>query len=448
MKRLAGRASAIVSAIATPVGQSFDNRPIALPEWTPIFPKSAFTGGPIILANTALAWGGAERQLVTTMKGLAARGINSSLLCLRLHEDDDLDFFVPALSGHPGFVRNAMSPTEAEAAIATAGAAETLDQFKAAIAWLPFDVQADILRFAAEFATLKPAIVHAWQDATCIAAGYAAWMVGVPRIVLSARSVAPVNFHYLRPYMADAYRELAACASIVILNNSEAGARDYIRWLGIGEDRIVVLRNGFDAAAIRRPPATELAALRSPLGIPVGAPIVGTVIRFSPVKQPILWIETAALVSRARPDCHFVIFGTGPMRDDVIAVAKREGFADRLHCPGTIENAFLGLSLFDVFLLTSQVEGTPNVVLEASLLGIPVVATAVGGTGETIVPGVTGEAVTDATAPKLAQAVLAVLSDPTATQRASTEGPAFVRKRFGLARMLDETVSNYNLKPS
>src|ERR1041384_108783 len=77
MKRLAGRASAIVSAIATPVGQSFDKRPVALPDWKPIFPKSAFTGGPIILANTALAWGGAERQLVTTMKGLAARGIDS-----------------------------------------------------------------------------------------------------------------------------------------------------------------------------------------------------------------------------------------------------------------------------------------------------------------------------------------------------------------------------------
>ena len=101
--------------------------------------------------------------------------------------------------------------------------------------------------------------------------------------------------------------------------------------------------------------------LRDRLGIPAGAPVVGTVIRFSPVKQPLLWIEAAALVSRARPDCHFVIFGTGPMRDDVIAVAKRQGFADRLHCPGTTENPALGLSLFDVFLLTSQVEGTPNV---------------------------------------------------------------------------------------
>jgi glycosyltransferase involved in cell wall biosynthesis len=94
------------------------------------------------------------------------------------------------------------------------------------------------------------------------------------------------------------------------------------------------------------------------------------------------------------------------------------------------------------------VEGTPNVVLEASLLGVFVVATAVGGTGETIVPGVTGEAIDNPTAPKLAHAVLSALRNPAAMQRASTEGPAFVQKRFGLARMLDETISVYHLKPS
>ena len=442
MRRLSGRASAIVAAISTPVGASFENRATALKDVAPILPPSAFAQGQILFANAALAWGGAERQLVNTMTGLAKRGVASSLLCLRLHEDSDLDFFVSALADHNGFVRNAMAATQGETSLSRASPAH-LERLRAAIAWLPLDVQADIFRFAGEFAALKPSVVHAWQDATSIAAGYAARLIGVPRMILSARSVAPANFHYQRPYMADAYRELCDCPSVVLLNNSEAGASDYARWLGIAKERIVVLRNGFDADAVRRPDDGERNALRDKLGIPMGAPVVGTIIRFSPVKQPMLWAATAANVARARPDCHFVIFGTGPLREDVIAFAKREGFADRLHCPGTIVNVAAGLSLFSVFLLTSQVEGTPNVVLEASLLGIPVVATAVGGTAETLVQGETGFAVEPA-ADRLATAVLAALNDPATAERASRQGPAFVRQRFGLSRMLDETLALYH----
>jgi glycosyltransferase involved in cell wall biosynthesis len=444
LKRVRG--SAIVAAVASPVGQSFDRRPVTLLDWSSLLPKAAFDGGPLIFANAALAWGGAERQLVTTMKGLAARGMASSLLCLRLHEDEDLDFFAPALAAHPGFVRNAMTAAEAERVLAAA--TPRAREVKAAIAWLPFDVQGEVLRFAGEFATRKPSIVHAWQDGTCIAAGYAALLVGVPKIVLSARSVAPDNFHYMRAYMADAYRELAACQSVVMLNNSEAGARDYVRWLGIDRARITVLRNGVDADALRRPTADERSAQRAGLDIPANAPVVGTIIRFSPVKQPMLWIETAAMVARARPDCHFVIHGTGPLRDQVIAFARREGFGERLHCPGTIDDVALGLSAFDVFLLTSEVEGTPNVVLEASLLGVPVVATAVGGTGETISEGVTGLAVANANAAKLAGALLSLLDDATAAQRAAAEGRVFVQRRFGVARMLDETAAVYRAHAS
>lgn len=442
MKRVRVSASAIVAAVASPMGQSFDRRLVALADWSPLLPDATFDGGPLVFANTALAWGGAERQLVTTMKGLAARGMASSLLCLRLHEDEDLDFFMPSLATHPGFVRNAMTTDRAERVIASA-VASRLRELNAAIAWLPLDVQADVLRFVGEFLTLKPAVVHAWQDGTCIAAGYAARMVGVPKIVLSARSVAPDNFHYMRTYMADAYRELALCRSVVMLNNSEAGARDYTRWLGIERSRIGVLRNGLDADALRRSSAHERAARRLGLGIPVAAPVVGTIIRFSPVKRPMLWIETAAAVARVRPECHFVIHGTGPLRDQVIAYARREGFGGRLHCPGTIEDVALGLSAFDVFLLTSEVEGTPNVVLEASLLGVPVVVTAVGGTSEAVKEGITGLAVVDATAAKLADAVLSLLGNSAATTQAIIGGPAFVRQRFGIARMLDETAALY-----
>jgi glycosyltransferase involved in cell wall biosynthesis len=140
-----------------------------------------------------------------------------------------------------------------------------------------------------------------------------------------------------------------------------------------------------------------------------------------------------------------VIFGAGPLQEKSLALAARRGLGARLHFPGTISDAALGLSLLDAFLLTSRFEGTPNVVLEASILGVPVVATEAGGTREAIAPGVTGLLVEEHDLRRIADAVLSILSDPAWAPRAREEGPRFVAERFGLARMLDETLRLYGL---
>ena len=132
------------------------------------------------MVNSALAAGGVERQIVNTLC-LLGRYTDRRLgmLCLRLGEQPYLDFFKPALAHFPGFVRNAMPVAEANRALESILSKSANQILHQAISWMPSDVQEDILRFAAEFATLKPSVVHAWQDSTGIAAGYAARMIGV-----------------------------------------------------------------------------------------------------------------------------------------------------------------------------------------------------------------------------------------------------------------------------
>ncbi len=438
-RRLVGLARAADSRLDRAM---FDARPIALADWRPVFSAAEFASGPVVLVNNALAAGGVERQVVNTLRGLEQHNLPAGLLCLRLHENPEFDFFYGALSNFSGFVRNIMPVDQARAMVQAAMPAEVLTRMQAAVEWMPQDVQDTVLCFAAEFAGLKPSVVHAWQDSTNIAAAYGAWLMGVPRIIVSGRNLAPSNFAYFRPYMLSAYREIASCAPIVMINNSEAGARDYARWIGVPFDRFVVKRNGIDAGAMKRPAAEATAALRASLGIPADAKIVGSIFRFYAEKRPLLWIETAARISELDRNCHFVVFGEGPLQTDALIAAKRHSFAERLHFPGNIQDSALGLSLFDVFLLTSKFEGTPNVVLEASLLGIPVVATDAGGTREAIAQDVTGH-VALADADELAQHVLAILLNPAWSTRVKTEGPAFVETRFGLARMLDETLALY-----
>ena len=100
----------------------------------------------------------------------------------------------------------------------------------------------------------------------------------------------------------------------------------------------------------------------------------------------------------------------------------------------------------DVVLLTSAVEGTPNVMIEAQAAGRPVVATDVGGTREAVAEGRTGTIVASRSAPSLARAVVALLDDVDQRSQVRTDGPQFVARRFDLQLMLDETVEHY--KPS
>src|SRR5262249_17997893 len=164
---------------------------------------------------------------------------------------------------------------------------------------------------------------------------------------------------------------------------------------------------------------------RGKLSIPTNATVIGSIFRFYPEKRPLLWIETAARVSAQRSDCHFVIFGEGPLQSKAVALAKQRGLSERLHCAGNIADSAIGLSLRDVFLLTSAFEGTPNVVLEASLLGVPVVTTDAGGAREAVAEGVTGRVSAAADPDELARHVVAILDDAGWRARVKTEGPAF-----------------------
>ena len=99
----------------------------------------------------------------------------------------------------------------------------------------------------------------------------------------------------------------------------------------------------------------------------------------------------------------------------------------------------------DVLLLCSFKEGTPNVVLEAQWVGTPVVATDAGGTREAVDEGRSGFIVDEPDAARIADQVLAVLSSPDRLSTARTAGPAFVEARFGMQRMIKETLAAYGL---
>jgi glycosyltransferase involved in cell wall biosynthesis len=389
--------------------------------------------------------GGAERQVANTLLGLVrCPNIESAtLLCDYLHggTTERYDFYLPLARSSGANIRSiktAWSRDEREC---------LPSKFKRAARRLHPGLAADIANLYREFVELRPEVVHAWLDWSNVRAGLAAALAGVPTVLLSGRNLSPRHFALNADYFQPAYKALLECSSTVtLLNNSQAGAHDYADWLAIRPERVRVLRNGVQFPTEARDLDAQRNAFRRRLGLPVNAPVVGGMFRFNPEKRPLLWLDAAAQVSRTLSGSHFVIFGQGAMQAEMETRVRRLGLTERVHFCGIVDPSFAGLLSCDVILLTSLGEGTPNVLLEAQWLGLPVVTTDAGGAGEAVQNGVTGLVVSSSDAPAIGNAVVTVLENYQFREQARTAGPTFVRCNYGMERMIQETLSLYRLE--
>jgi glycosyltransferase involved in cell wall biosynthesis len=87
-----------------------------------------------------------------------------------------------------------------------------------------------------------------------------------------------------------------------------------------------------------------------------------------------LLLEAFARCASSRPEWQLAIAGSGPLQQQLAALADRLGLAERVHFPGRVENLDEWYSASDVFVLSSQFEGFPNVLLEAMGHGMAVVS--------------------------------------------------------------------------
>ena len=112
--------------------------------------------------------------------------------------------------------------------------------------------------------------------------------------------------------------------------------------------------------------------------------------RLSPEKGQALLLEAVASLSEEFPRLQLCFAGTGPLEALLKRLAADLGIADRVHFLGYVADMPALYSSVDLVVQSSLTEGLPNVMLEVAYLGVPVIATDVGGTGEVIEHGVSG----------------------------------------------------------
>jgi glycosyltransferase involved in cell wall biosynthesis len=210
------------------------------------------------------------------------------------------------------------------------------------------------------------------------------------------------------------------------------GQAEQVRAAGVPARRVRVIRNSARPEAFANPDPAGRAVLEN-LAPTHGERIVISAGRLSPDKGFDVLIRAASVVCAADPGARFIVFGDGVLRDELPKQAAAAGVADKIRFVGFRTDLDRLMPHADVFVLPSYNEGLPNVVLEASAAGVPVVATAVSGTPEAVVEGETGYLVHAGDAAALADRLFRLLRDAGLRRRMGRAGRAFVAERFTFA---------------
>jgi glycosyltransferase involved in cell wall biosynthesis len=409
-------------------------------------------GTAVMLVTSSLGAGGAERQVALSAAGVAraraAAGRGETFLIGQdLSPDRQRAIMRPVAETPELQIEDLGLINEAERfrsiAAADPGAREALRL----IAALPPRLSRDVLKLYDCFRRHRPALVHLWQDGVISTGSVAAALAGVPRIVASMRNVVATETdrRRYRSYLATMYRALAQRNDARFTANSAAGAADYERWLDLAPGTISVIRNGVEVNTIRKRGAPELRKeARQALGLAEDELLMGGTFRLAPAKRPHLWLSVAEQVAAMVPRSRFVIVGDGVLRHELERWIEDRGLSGRITLAGRKSPVEPWIAAMDVMLLASEVEGLPNVLLEAQALGVPVVTTNAGGSAEAVLDGITGMLVQDDAVENLAAAVTRVLRDETMRTRSRIGAPTFIEQRFGVQRMLSDTMSLYD----
>lgn len=262
------------------------------------------------------------------------------------------------------------------------------------------------------FRRSRPDVVHTHKSKSGALGRLAAKAAGVPAIV---HTVHGWSFHvgqgqvtqralqFLERYLA----KVSSALVVVTEEDRRAGLNARVGH----EDQYVLIRSGIELTEFHPDPRRR-EAVRAALAIHDGDTVVGTVGRLEPQKDPLLFVRTAAAVSRSLPTARFLMVGEGSLRHDVVSLARRSGIGDKLTMLGDRRDVADLMRAFDVMLMTSRWEGLPRVVIEAMATRVPVVSTAVGGVREVIQDGCTGLLASPDDLAGLARNVVRVATSP------------------------------------
>ncbi|MCB1932295.1 MAG: TIGR03088 family PEP-CTERM/XrtA system glycosyltransferase [Candidatus Accumulibacter sp.] len=285
------------------------------------------------------------------------------------------------------------------------------------------------------FRRLRPAIVHS-RNLAALEVAVPAWAAGVPVRIHGehGRDVGDFDGSSKKgQWLRRLYRPFVT--HYIALSRDLA---DYLTCrVGMSPSRVAQIYNGVDVQRFH--PAKQRQAIEGCPFSDAANWLVGTVGRMQIVKDQTTlaaaFIRALAVAPDLKTRLRLVMIGDGPLRARAQAMLEEAGLAALAWLPGQRDDVPEILRGLDCFVLPSLAEGVSNTILEAMASGLPVIATNVGGNGELIEAGVTGELVTVADPEAMARQIAALATDPQRARLAGLAGRARVEQQFSLQAM-------------
>lgn len=374
----------------------------------------------ILLLNTQMEAGGAQKALLELASGLKAQGHEVVVVTMY-----DKDSFVPYFDKKYG-----LSIVNLQIKQTGVGKLQTTIRFLTGMQRLYQLIKEHDIQVLQTFSHYSNII------GPCIG-----WAAGAPIRVTSQRM--SLSGRSRRLQSID--RLITNSVLTSKMTSVSEGTRQYsITKQGIHADKIITIHNGIDVDRYNMPrSAYKRQQFCTELTIPVNAKIVTTIARLHPQKGHRYLIEAIPSVLKKVPHTHFIFVGEGELRQKLEQQIADVGLQEHIHFLGVREDIPTILANSDLFVLPSLWEGLPNVVLEAMAARIPVIATHVDGTPELVTDGETGCLVSPGESSQLSQSIVRLLCDTNFATSLSNNAFERINREFSNQKNVEQYVNLY-----
>lgn len=261
-------------------------------------------------------------------------------------------------------------------------------------------------------------VLHAHTPVAALIGRVAARVAGIPLIIYTAHGF---YFHEEMPRwkykLFVALERFGGRFTHLLFSQSAEDAEEAVVEAIAPRDRVLAIGNGVDVARFDPGKVGAGATVRNALGIPESAYVVGCIGRQVREKGIAEFLRAAELLAARHPQVWFLLIGERLISDhahgvDVELAAARAVLGERLVAPGLRSDIPECLAAMDLFCLPSWREGMPRTIIEAMMMGKPVVATDIRGAREEVVPGETGALVPTRSPDRLAETISRFIDDP------------------------------------
>lgn len=265
------------------------------------------------------------------------------------------------------------------------------------------------------------------------------WLVALAQIA-ATRRMPVIRTRHISALVSPSWttRWLYASASDHVVTTGERLRIALEERLALPPGHATSIPTGIDLNRFSLAASKEGTVIRSKLGIPADALVIGIAATLRSWKGHDYLLEAFTRLAGKFPSAHLLIVGDGPRRQHLIEKIAATDLAGRIHLIGHREDIPDVLAAMDVFALPSYAnEGVPQAIMQAMAMELPVISTTVGSIDEAVEDGVTGYLIKPKNTPQLQEKLVKFLGDADLRRQMGKAGRDRAQARFSLDAMLN-----------